>query len=177
MTRDVPYFPCYASNLLADRHFRMMTLKERGLWISLYLECWPNKSVPAEPKALARYLGCNQEELEGIPKENYMHFFEERLGEIHSPELEAYRNEVYGRRELQSQGGKRGVANKKLKNAKGVPKGIAEGSPQGSLGHIKLDQVRSNQIKPIKEISDAKNFDETSEDIEIMEDYLRASKG
>lgn len=181
MIRDVPWFPCFASNILADKHFRMMTLKERGIWISLYLECWPNKSVPAEPKALARYLGCNQEELERIPKENYMHFFEERHGEIESPELEAYRKKIYGQRELQSEGGKKGVTNKRGRKAarvpEGIPQGLPEGIPEGSLSYIKLDQVKSYQVKPVEGVPNAENFDDANADMKSTAEYLRASKG
>ena len=173
MTRDVPYFPCYASNILADKHYRLMTLAERGLWISIYLECWPNKSVPSDLSSLARYLGFPQDELERIPKINCMQFFEENIDEIISPELEAYRVEVYGRRERQSLGGKRGAAIKKSKKSEGVPIGL----PEGTLDQVRSNQLKSTAVKPIDKVKGKENSDETAEISRNSESYLKASKG
>jgi len=52
-----PAFLCYASNIIADKRYKLMTPSERFVWVSIYLECWPNQSVPTKLDELAKYLG------------------------------------------------------------------------------------------------------------------------
>ena len=125
--RDVPYFPCYASNLLADRNYRTMTLLERGIWISIYLECWPNGGVPEDLKKLSRYFGVDEGLIrEGLTSE-VLSFFKAKDGLLISPELEDYRVVVLKRRELQRLGGIKGAKNKK-------PKESSQDGLEGFLG-------------------------------------------
>jgi len=177
--RDViPYFPCYAENIIADRHYRSMSLLERGLWISIYLECWPNISVPKDPVKMAKILGFTPDEITTIPMANIMCFFKEEKGEIISPELNRQREEFKLTREKKSAGGKKGARIKK-EMAEGNPEGIPKGKPNGSSGHIKLNQIKSNQLvgkgvmtpEQIAWVDDYENSDETAKQ------YLKASRG
>ena len=59
-----PAFLCYASNIIADKRYRLMTPSERFVWVSIYLECWPNNAVPANSIELAKYLGHPVEDIE-----------------------------------------------------------------------------------------------------------------
>lgn len=104
-----PAFQLYAADLLADHRFRLMTMAERGLLLTMLCELWVNASLPALPASLARLLGVNVAGVEAaLPA--VMPFFEQTSlnGEmaIVSPQLEAYRSEVLTLREARSKGGK-----------------------------------------------------------------------
>jgi len=146
MRDTVPYFPLYAENIIANRHYRSMTLVERGLFISILLECWPNESVPSEPEKMAKVLGFNSEHIKAIPMDNIMKFFKIRGSEIISPELEAKRKEFLETREKKAAGGRLGAERKKAKK-QGNPEGIPIGSPKGSLGYINLSQINSDSVQ------------------------------
>lgn len=47
-----PAYQEYAADMLSNRHFRMMTLQQRGLLYTLRLECWVNGSVPCDLTSL-----------------------------------------------------------------------------------------------------------------------------
>ena len=124
-----------------------MSLSERGLWISIYMECWPNKSTPSDVKQLSRYLGLEESDTKSAFTENVKSFFKVSNGEIISIELEDYRQEIIERRKKQSAGGKHGAEKKRMKNnPDSRPKGTPEGIPEGSLGYVTSDQVRSGKV-------------------------------
>ena len=191
MTKAVPYFPLYAANFIASKPFRLMTIEERGLWITMQLECWVNGSVPADQKELAKYLGCSIEEIQRSFTQKQYSFLEKIGDELKSPELEEQRKEFMERREQQRLGGIKGAKQKKENKAveklikeQGQPPAQPEGQPKGSLGYvnsasIKLSSINSNQLTK-KELSD-KEFDAWMDGYtnapDITNDYLRASKG
>lgn len=160
--KDVPYFQCYAANLIADKHFRMMSLLERGLWISILLDCWPNKGVPATPSKLAKYFGFDVDEIKGAMSDDLMTFFKIKDDVLYSPELDNERAKYLEQRQKQSIGGKFGATRKKSKaqNMGYVDEGRPEGQPvtplEGSLGHIKSSHINSNQLID-KEVSNLSN--------------------
>ena len=55
--RPAPAYQEYASDILANRSYRAMTLAERGLWDTIRKECWVNGSVSSSKPELAKYLG------------------------------------------------------------------------------------------------------------------------
>lgn len=193
MTKAVPYFPLYAANFIASKPFRLMTIEERGLWITMQLECWVNGSVPADQKELAKYLGCSIEEIQRSFTQKQYSFLEKIGDELKSPELEEQRKEFMERREQQRLGGIKGAKQKKenqavekLIEAQGQPPALPEGQPKGSLSYInsasiKSSSVNSNQLINKGEISDSNKawleaaFDETPK---IMpRDYSKESRG
>jgi hypothetical protein len=187
MTRAVPYFPLYAANFIASKPFRLMTIEERGLWITMQLECWVNGSLPADQKELAKYLGCSLEEIQRSFTQKQYSFLEKIGDELKSPELEEQRKEFMERREKQRIGGQEGAKRKKAKqNSESMHsnEGIPEGQPKGSLvkfksASIKSSSINSNQLTK-KELSD-KEFEAWMDDADdapdIAKDYLRASRG
>jgi hypothetical protein len=178
MREVIPYFPCYAENIIADRNYRSMSLLERGLWISIYLECWPNISVPKDPTKMAKILGFSPDEIISITMANIMYFFKEEKGEIISPELNRQREEFKRTREKKSAGGKKGARIKK-EMAIGNPEGIPIGRPNGSSCHIKSNHIKSNQLvekgvmTPEQKawVDEYENFDDATAQ------YLKASRG
>ena len=183
--KPVPYFPLYAANFLASKPFRMMTIEERGLWITIQMECWVNGSVPSDLKDLARYLGITPDELQNSLTQNQFSFLQKIGKELKSPELEEYRQGYLAAREKQRIGGIQGAENKRLKQAKeilamqGQPQGEPEGQPKGSLNYVNSDSFKSSQLVRSK-ITDAENkawVDEYENTPDLSNAYLKASKG
>ncbi len=88
--RKPPAFQEYAADMLARREYRAMGLAQRGLLYSLRLECWVNRTAPADPALLAKVLGYSAEEIRAVLPA-VLAFFTVAGEEIFSPELDDYR--------------------------------------------------------------------------------------
>lgn len=154
--KDVPYYPLYAANIIASKYYRLLSIQERGLWISIFLECWPNVSVPNDVKQLTSYLGTRDGEITQQSLDKVLETFQIRGDQIFSQELEDYRRGYLERRLKQSAGGRKGAEIKKLKNSPAADViGIPIGKPEGSLNQFNSSQVISNQLSsnhPNKEL-------------------------
>ncbi len=164
--KPAPAFLCYASNIIADKRYRLMSPSERFVWVSIYLECWPNHSLPANPVELAKYLGHSVEDVKAGLTARVLTFFKEVKGELISPELEEYRETLRLRNLKKSEGGKKGVERKRDKVSGGL--GNAEGTPTGSL-----IQSKPNQSKPKHPLEK----EVIPVDDSWVNDYGKASKG
>jgi len=183
--KPVPYFPLYAANILASKPFKMMTIEERGLWITIQMECWVNGSVPSDLKDLAMYLRFTPDELQCWFTQNQFSFLQKIGNELKSPELEEYRQGYLAAREKQRIGGIQGAEKRRQKQAKevlvkqGQPQGAPEGQPIGSLDYVNSDSFKSNQLVR-SETMDAENkawVDEYENAPDLSNEYLKASKG
>jgi hypothetical protein len=149
---DLPWFPLYASNIVADKRYRLMSPVERFVWISILLECWPNGSVPADPVELAKYLGYSVEDVKDGLTERVLSFFKEVKGELISPQLEEYWGKQMKLRSKKSEGGKKGAKRRWDKDSNDMPQPIGVpipqpiGRPIGSLNTIKLNTLKSNSV-------------------------------
>lgn len=56
-TGKSPAFQFYPKDFLTDEHVRLMSLQERGAYITLICQCWTEGSLPADVGALARLCG------------------------------------------------------------------------------------------------------------------------
>jgi len=152
MTNPVPYFPLYAANIIASKAYRLMTLEQRGLWITILTECWVNDGVPESQDEMAKYLGFSEASITKAKFDLSSFSLKTEGSEIISTELKEYKIGYMESRRLKSLGGKKGAENKKLKQATeasahlGNPKGIPEGQPKGSLTYIKSNSINSNQL-------------------------------
>lgn len=142
MPRDVPYFPCYAENIMAKAEYRMMNLDERGLWASMYFECWPNDTVPSDTAELAKLLGMLEELVRKALTPRVLYFFIEEDGRLYCPELRHQRETYYNKRRLQSEGGRKGADIRY-----GKPRQL-EGQPIASSNQLSSNQV--NSLKTMK---------------------------
>ena len=97
-----PAYMFYASDTMADRRYREMTLEERGLFLSILNECWVNRSVPSDISRLAKWLSYGKDEIEGSLTSNVLSFFEVKDQDLISPDIERYRKEVLDRRAKRS---------------------------------------------------------------------------
>lgn len=145
MSRKPPAFQCYAANILTDKNYRKMSLSERGLFFTMYLESWANERLPTNSEELAKYLGLNHEQIKTNLSQYVIAFFTTLDGEYVCPELEDYRHSLEVRRQKQSTGGTDGARRKKIKQQnqskiEGQPIGI----PEGSLIQSNTNQYKSN---------------------------------
>ena len=150
--KPAPAFLCYASNIIADKRYRLMSPIERFVWISIYLECWPNHTVPADPDELAKYLGFAVEDVKAGLTPRVLSFFKEVNGDLICPEQEDYRETLRLRNLKKSIGGKKGAERKRYMTSirTGNVKGTPRGTPKGSLIQSKLNQ--SNQTQSIEKV-------------------------
>ena len=181
MIKDVPYFQLFAANFLAKREYKLMGIDERGLFISIYMECWVNRSVPADPEELAKYLGFTCDQIKNGLTKRVMSFLIKADGNLIAPELEGYREDFYERRKKQSAGGKDGARKKKEKNLGNTEEvqGTPGGQPKGSLIHIKSNSFNSNQLIK-EEVMSKENkawLDDYEKTSDTFNDYLKASGG
>ena len=158
-----------------------MTLSERGLWISMYLECWANNFVPSSPEKLAKFLGFDFKDVNENLTESVLSFFVERDGLTVSPELEDYRNELIKRRQKQSSGGKKSQENRRNKNPNILASqlGATDATQLESHGASSLDKVKlikSNKDKSIKESSTEEWINEYNNSSDLS-NYQNMSKG
>lgn len=185
MIKDVPYFPLFAANILASRSFKLMTLEQRGLWITIQMECWVNGSVPSDMPSVSKYLGISLEEIERCLAQIQFAFLERKGGELISPELEGYRNKYLESRKKQSDGGKKGAEIKKAKNValeQEKSQGVPEGVPEGSLIQFNSNSVTSTSINSTsllgkESISNEEWVNEYDKASITPMDYRKASRG
>lgn len=161
--REPPAFQEYAAQLLAKREFRLLTLAEKGLCWHLRLECWTNRTVPADLAALARYIGEDVAVVERALPQIVPVFFVREGGNLRCPELDNYRAHLEAVREKQSAGGKKSAANKaaaangaKSRASKGieVPCKVPASSSASSLQVFSTVKTSPNQSKPASQGDD-----------------------
>ena len=188
MTKAVPYYPLYAANFIACKPFRLMTIEERGLWITIQMECWVSGSVPSDPNELAQYLGCSLQEIQRSLTQKQFSFLEKVGDELKSPALEEQRREFLDRREQQRLGGIKGAKQKKDKHTAeklaedvGQPQGIPTGQPKGSLSHLNSASISSSSINSNQLIKKKMTDEEFESWMDGKQDnsdaYFRASRG
>jgi len=183
--KPVPYFPLYAANILASRPYKLMSLGERGLWISISMECWVNGGVPSDFKEMGKILGFPEGEIKQFFSKYQTAFFENVGSQFISKELNEYREGYENTRKLKSEGGKKGAKNKKEKQdaerlAQGQPEALPQGRPEGSLSSINSSQVISNQLIDkgvISNSNDAWVRDYENAPDAWSDNYLKASRG
>ena len=110
--RRPPAYQEYASDVLANETFSDMTLAERGLWLTMRLQCWVNDTVPADPQELARVLHLEHEAVKMALTPRVKSFFAEhadRPDRLICSELDRYRVGMERRRQIKSEAGKKGA--------------------------------------------------------------------
>jgi uncharacterized protein YdaU (DUF1376 family) len=117
--RKAPAYQEYAASMLANKHYRLMSLAERGLLYAMRLECWENIDLPSKVDDLAKYLGVNESEVSSAFTDRVKSFFKIDGNKLTCPELDNYRQHLNDRKAKQSEGGKKGAAktNAKFKDA------------------------------------------------------------
>ena len=141
--RPPPAFQEYASDILSNIKFRRLSLPERGLWQTMRLECWVNKSLPANPEDLAILLNIRVEDVHKSLTPAVLDLFECVNGQLSCRELEELRANMNASRDAKSEGGRRGGLTTQRKrhltvisdkpNPIGDTKGRVQGDVQADL--------------------------------------------
>jgi len=58
-----PAMPLYVRDILADQHFIVMSLAERGAYMTLLMHCWMDRYIPDDPAQCSRIVGCSEDEM------------------------------------------------------------------------------------------------------------------
>ena len=106
--RPAPAYQEYASDILANRSYRAMSMAERGLWDTIRKVCWVNGSVPSSVPVLAKYLGIDANHLQQLLSPTLISWFNLTNEDITSPEIDAYRLKIELQRQGMSEGGRNG---------------------------------------------------------------------
>ena len=106
--RPAPAYQEYASDILANAQYRMMSLSERGLLDTMRKECWVNGRIPANPNDLAMYLKFDKSEVELCLSKRVLSFFKRLEEDLVCPELDQYREMLAERHRKTSEGGRKG---------------------------------------------------------------------
>jgi len=169
--RPPPSYQEYPSDLLANRHYALMTLSERGLFDIMRKQCWVNRSVPTNRAELAKIIGCDVVEVEDNLSPHVLHFFIEKDGEYISPELDDYRYNQEERRRKQIEGGKKGG----ISNQTNIKSN--QGKLKHNLKHLRRDETSGDDLRreEIESLESDVNNDSLSEDLrKWRDDYDQA---
>ena len=178
--RPAPAFQEYASDMLANAHYRTMSLAERGLLDTMRRECWVNGSIPKDPNDLADLLGKPAGEVNLNLSMKVLHFFRERNDKLICPELDSYRANLADKKQRMSDGGSRGgkVTQQQNKAAKATLKAMLEPLSGGELSRGELSRGEKQSLGRDITAEEINQFVSELEDVsDSTNNYLRASKG
>lgn len=133
--RPPPAYQEYASDTLANKQFRLLSLPERGLRATMRMECWANGSIPCSAKELALLLNLNPADVQRNLTIGVLSYFEEHDGNLSCPELEGQRERLMEQRSAQVRGGKKGgqSTQKKYKDLQVINEANLEGNLEADL--------------------------------------------
>lgn len=171
--RKAPAYQEYAATMLSNKHYRLMSLAERGLLYALRLECWENQELPANPSDLAKYLGVQSDDINNAYTERVKEFFKLELDQLTCPELDYYRQHLNDRKAKQSEGGKKGATktNAKFKDTSNLQ--VPRQGRRESLVKHSTDKLSKTQSLESGHISVSNNDEWVTE----FNDYDKASNG
>ena len=165
--------------MMANIHWRLMSLAERGLFQTMRYECWENDCVPADPAMLARIIGQPEDEVRAaLPA--VMPFFASQGEMLTCIELEKYRAYRTSIREAQSAGGKASADAKKSTPKTPKPKGQKDSasdlqatskSPASNLQVCRPEKQRPEQQSQKQSVEKGVDPDPW------VSDYEKASNG
>jgi hypothetical protein len=138
--RRPPAYQEYPSDLLANEHYKLMDLDERGLFHTLRHYCWVNESIPANESSLAELLNLTESYLDKTFSHRVRSFFckhDTDPTRLISPELVDY---------------KRGLIEKSLRRAE-----------SGKLGGLRSAETRVKDQAILQSAAQAKVEESTAE--------------
>jgi uncharacterized protein YdaU (DUF1376 family) len=129
-----PAFQFYPKDFLTDEHVALMSLHERGAYITLLAKCWIEGSLPSNVELLARLCGTPTPAFRKLWPAIAPCFRVARRGSdrLVNPRLEKERVKQSSFHDGQSERGKRGAAKRWGKHGAAIPTPIAPPSPSNS---------------------------------------------
>lgn len=170
-SRNPPAYQEYASDVLANLSWRMMTFAERGLLDTLRKECWVNKTIPSDPEKLSRLLCKDLNDIKIAMTPMVLESFQEYGGWLICPELEAYRAHLEKRHLKLSEGGSRGgkktqkLAKKSREESSLNSEDDTQATLQGRLKPLRREEENRREKKP------SMRTHQSSENAERFNDY------
>jgi hypothetical protein len=146
-----------------------MNLEERGLVLSMLLECWASMDIPKNPYELSQILGVPIDQVRRALTAKALSFFDERGDTYFSSFLDDQRTQFLAERKAKKEGGQKGAAIKKLKASAVV--GQPLGQPEGSLHQIPSSQVNSFSVNQERGLTNSKR----EQHKEWLDDYDNAT--
>ena len=156
---DPPAYLEYASNRLAKREWRCMTLAEKGLSHHMRCEYWANGSLPADPQVLAKTLGLPTDEVIRNLTDNVRSDFLEEDGELHCHALEKYREKLEANKKAKQAGGSKGgrSTQDKRRNQIAMTESQGEGDLKATLeakpkllSRVEMNPLEKNRLEVSK---------------------------
>ncbi|MBU6368339.1 MAG: hypothetical protein KGQ65_01730 [Burkholderiales bacterium] len=169
MASPLPWFRMFAANYLADRNFRTISLEERGLVLSMLLECWTSIDIPKKPEELSQILGVPVDQVKRALTFKALSFFEERGNSYHSKFLDDQRNKFLEIRKARKEGGEKGAALKKIKKINAYAQPL--GQPEGTLHQLPSSPVNSFSVNQEGKLTDSEHVQHK----EWLDDYDNAT--
>ena len=139
--RPAPAYQEYASDILANRSYRAMSMAERGLWDTIRKECWVNGSVPSSVPVLAKYLGIDANHLQQLLSPTLISWFNITNEDITSPEIDTYRLKIELQRQGMSEGGRNGGRNSQENRRK-----KDEATLEGRVKPLSRDELNRDEL-------------------------------
>jgi hypothetical protein len=178
--RPAPAYQEYASDILANRSYRAMSMAERGLWDTIRKECWVNGSVPSSVPVLAKYLGIDANHLRELLSPTLISWFNLTNEDITSPEIDAYRLKIELQRQGMSEGGRNG-GRKSQENRRKKDQPTLEGRVK-ALSRDEKRREELNREEPSKEVINLQDHKAWIDDFDRTKSpsnnsYLKQSKG
>ena len=173
--RPPPAYLEYPSDLLANMKFRRMSLPERGLWQTMRLECWVNKTLPKNPEEIAFVLNLPLQEVQANLTSGVLGFFAENEEGLYCQELEEYRVNQIARKARLSSGGKKGgeTTQKLNRRLRATLQAKVQGYPEGRLKPLSGDEMKGEE-SPIRGYSTDENLSSETND-EWIREYENSS--
>lgn len=178
--RPPPAYQEYASDMLANMQYRMMSLSERGLLDTMRRECWVNKKVPMQEQELASYLGINRAEIKACLTPRVLSFFIDRANFLICAELEQYREALIERHQKMAAGGQKGgeVTQRKHKLSKATLEATVNPLSRDEVGGEEVDGAENQSLEKgitNQEMNDWVSAYESGSDVPTS--YMKASRG
>jgi uncharacterized protein YdaU (DUF1376 family) len=132
-----PAFQFYAGDFLSDLNVQMMTMAQRGIYITLLAMEWIEGSLPSNIQSLQ--ILCRQHPNFEEDWSAIKHCFYEKDGRLYNRRLESERNNMISYRERMSNNGKKGA------NARWNGKAIAE--PSNKEVEVRSKRSSGSKVK------------------------------
>jgi hypothetical protein len=143
--RDAPAYQEYASDWLANRKWRLMSLGERGLLDTMRKECWVNRSVPSSVEEIAKIFNLQEAEVSECLTSIVLSFFTLKGANLICPELEAYREKLNERHNKLRQGGSNGGKATQKKRFEVLT--TLEARLEAGVKPLSKEEVRKEELK------------------------------
>lgn len=154
-----PAFQVYAFDLMVKRDYRLMTLAERGLLLTMWCECWANIEIPTDLDELATLLGKPDEVRSALTSRVVAFFEKTQTRTFISPDIEAYRKRILDQRDLMSAGGRKGGMKRaenerKAREASSHPSKSNQASLKGHESESESEsetELAKSGVKPVED--------------------------